>query len=155
MQLDKIVESITSGDVTRTLLAILDEKAHVLKVEQERLKAKQRRLTSALLPLQNYFESLPLRETLAEFSTIAEGADRAKLQNLIRLVIRKIEWMPDGNHAVEFYQIPKTRHGRIAPHLDLRLESNGRSDGPERRTFYPLIYRLWFFNGGIPSKIGV
>jgi site-specific DNA recombinase len=131
-QLDKIVETVTSGSVTRTLLAVLDEKAHILKVEQERLKAEQRRLTSALVPLQDYFETLPLRETLTEFSTLAAGADRAKIQTLIRLVIRRIEWMPDGNHAVEFYQMPKSRHGRIAPHLDLRLESNVRSDGPDR-----------------------
>jgi hypothetical protein len=41
VQLDRIVETITSGAITRTLLSVLDEKAHSLKLERERLKAEE------------------------------------------------------------------------------------------------------------------
>jgi hypothetical protein len=55
-----------------------------------------------LLPLQDYFETMPLRETLAEFSALAPGVDKVKLQKQIQLKIKRIEWLPHGDHAVEF-----------------------------------------------------
>lgn len=132
LQLDKLVDTITSGQISATLISVLDEKAQSLKLERERLKTEQRRLESALLPLQDYFETIPLRETLAEFSALAPGVDKAKLQKLIRLSIKRIEWLPDGEHAVEFYQMPKWRRNGSAAPLETWLESNEWSDTPGR-----------------------
>ncbi len=50
-----------------------------------------------------------LQQTLNEFAALAKRADREKLQRLIRLMVQKIEWTPEGDQVVEFYHIPKAR----------------------------------------------
>ena len=59
----------------------------------------------------NYFEALPLRQTLTNFKELAEEAESEELQCLLRTVVHRIEWMPDGEHWVGLYHQPVPRHG--------------------------------------------
>jgi hypothetical protein len=112
------------------LLSILNEKVHGLKMERERLLLEQRRLTAALQQLDIYSDMRPLQETLTDFAELARRTEGEKLQRLIRLAVKRIEWMPDGNHTLEIYNLPRT--GGKGSTLENRLESNEWSDTPGR-----------------------
>ena len=60
-------------------------------------------MSDALVPLDDYFDALPLRERLQDFDRMAQDAQPQELQRLLRLLVKKIEWMPDGNYALEFH----------------------------------------------------
>jgi hypothetical protein len=143
VQIDTLIKTITtgaaSGTVSGDLLGMLNERATQLKMERERLRAEQRRLSAALAPLSAYYDASPVRETLSRFTELAQEAEPSEMQRLLRTTVRRIEWMPDGSHGIEFYaleslqnaqsQYAKSRCG-VEPHLDLGLESNQRYGSP-------------------------
>lgn len=107
----RMLETVESGVASGALLAMLNEKATHLQVERERLRAESRRLNEALLPLDHYFDAGAFRQRLADFSQVRAGATPEELQRLLRLAVRKIEWMPGGDHCVEYYFAPRNRSG--------------------------------------------
>jgi site-specific DNA recombinase len=151
-QIDKIVETITSSSISGELLGILSEKATQLKLEQGRLRAEQHRLSESIQPLEGYFDALPLRQMLGKFTDLAQEAEPEEMQRLLRAVVNRIEWMPDGKHVVELYYAPQkgqqklcaaTTNERLSPenqksrhsaelYLDQWLESNLRNGCPGR-----------------------
>lgn len=131
-QIDEIIATISGGNARGGLIELLNERADQLKIERERLRIEQRRLTEALTPLSDYFDPLEMRGILTDFTLLVREATPEELQRLIRLIVRRVEWTPDDDgHWVEFYPIRKTRHG-LGPHLDNRFEINERSSGPDR-----------------------
>jgi hypothetical protein len=70
-QIDRLIETITSGTVQGDLLAILSEKVTALKIKRERLRAEHWWLEKSLVPLDEYFDALPFRQTLSSFSRLA------------------------------------------------------------------------------------
>ena len=85
-----------------------------------------------MTPLDEYFDALPLRTLLTDFTELAKHAEPEEMQRLIRLVFRRVVWNPEGVHHVEFYNLPKTRPGHIRPSLEKRFTSKGWLDGPDR-----------------------
>jgi len=83
-----------------------------LRLERQRLLTTQRKLNQSLAPLGEYADSLPIRETLGQFVTLAEEAEPEEMQRLLRTMVQKIEWSPEGNHSVNFYALPSVQNSR-------------------------------------------
>ncbi len=141
-KIDRLLEGITSGEVSGSLLAMMSGKATELQREQERLKIEERGLQQALVPLRSHFDPQVLRDTLRQFDSLCEAAQPAEMQRVMRTLIHRIEWHPNGDaHAVELYALGKTQNQPSSFDKDW-LESVGRPSWPRPRTFEPLIYRL-------------
>jgi len=125
-EVDQMLASITSGRASGALLEMLNERAYELKMEREGLKAEQRRLTQALQPLESRLDAGAFNEMFSQFSEVAQGADPEKLQKLLRLMIRRIEWMPDGTHSIEYFGLPTDGKAKNW------FYTVRRSDGPDR-----------------------
>lgn len=139
-QIDKLIETITYGAVSGDLMVMLSEKATALKLERERLRIEHRQLELSLVPMDEYFDTLPLRKTLSNFSALAGEAEPVEMQQLLRCMVRRIEWQPSGEHVVEFYGAKKSGAKKTrgnSEELPLAtpnnwLEVERRSDGPDR-----------------------
>jgi hypothetical protein len=105
-EVNQMLASITSGRASGALLEMLNEKAYELKMEREGLKAEQRRLVQALQPLQSSLDAGEFYEMFSHFTDVAQNADPEKMQRLLRLMIRRIEWLPDGGHSIEYFGLP-------------------------------------------------
>lgn len=147
-QIEQLVNTISSGIANSDLLAMLNERATQLRLSRERLKAEERRLEESVKPLNVRFDPAEFRKMLANFHTLARVAEEEELQRLIRLMVRRIEWMPEGEHRVQYY-LP-----RPAIHREW-FATQVHSDGPDRRTFYPLFYRLRFILHACLPKLEV
>ena len=111
VKIDRLLESVTSGEVSGPLLAMLNGKATELQREQEKLKIEERGLQQALIPLHNQFDAKTLRSALQQFNTLYEAAEPAEMQRLVRTIIHRIEWNPSGEaHAIEFYALAKRQN---------------------------------------------
>ena len=144
-QVNRLVEAISTSGVQADLLAILNEKATTLRLEREKLRAEQRRLTDQLTPLSFSFDAAPFREVLSDFVEMAQEAEPQELHRLLQLVVRRIEWMPDGSHQLDLYYStpkPKSRHDSQESHLDHWLERNVWSGCPWIANFAPGVTRL-------------
>ncbi len=108
-QIDQIITTISSGQAQGALLGFLNERAGQLKVDRERLRVEQQRLSLALKPLDEYYDPAVFRSILSHFAALAQEAEPEELHRLLRLAVKRIEWMPDGAHAVKFYHLPKSR----------------------------------------------
>ena len=128
-QIDQMLEAVGSGKAAGALFDMLNEKAALLQRERERLRMEQRKLMQALLPIENSFDAATFGRRLADFSTLAKAAEPEELQRLLRLTVRKMEWMPDGAHRMELY-LPMGAPGKT-PSTDW-FKTNERSDGPDR-----------------------
>lgn len=108
-RIDQLTEAVSSGSIGLDLLSMLNEKARALKRERERLRLEARHLEEALVPRDTYFEAEPLRETLKNFSRLAQHAEPTELHRLLRLPVRRVGWMPNGSHSAEFYALPQPK----------------------------------------------
>ena len=125
-KIDRLLEGITSGEVTGSLLTMMSGKATELQREQERLKIEERALQQALVPLRSHFDPQVLRDTLRQFHSLCEAAEPAEMQRLMRTLIHRIEWHPTSEtHAVELYGLGKTQNQPSSFDKDW-LESVGR-----------------------------
>lgn len=88
---------------------------------------------------------------LGDFRKLALKAEPKELQRLLRLLVRTVDWMPEGGHRVEYYALSGTKKAR-QDSADW-LQTNIRSGGPDRRTFEPLAYRLRFIIGSIVPNL--
>ncbi len=131
-KIDRLLEGITSGEVSGPLLAMMSGKATELQREQEKLKIEERGLQQALVPLRSHFDAQVLRDTLQQFDSLCEAAEPAEMQRLMRTLIHRIEWFPSGDaHAVELYALGKTQNQPSSFDKDW-LESVGRPSWPGR-----------------------
>jgi hypothetical protein len=134
-EMEELVRITMSGGARGALLEELIKKADTLHLERERLRAEQRRLTEALTPLLGeHFDALGFKRLLREFVTLSEQVEPQELHQLLRLMVRKIEWMPEGLHWIEFQHMPKSRLGRGLPgrDLDAWFATTRWTDGPDR-----------------------
>lgn len=138
-KIDNLIDFISSGSVSGDLMALLNGKATELRLERQRLLSVQRNLSQSLAPLGEYADSLPLRETLGQFVTLAEAAEPEEMQRLLRTMVQRIEWSPDGNHAVDFYALPSFQNKRhrtqkaehdVESYSALGFERNIPNDSP-------------------------
>lgn len=106
-QVDALVESLTVGGAQGALWALLNERATRLKAERDGLLFEQRRLQELLAPLDNHFDADVQRSLLLRFGELAGVAEPEELQRLLRLMVRRVEWEPDGAHRVQFYHLQK------------------------------------------------
>ena len=104
-EIDALVGTITSGQVDEALLSFLNRKAAQLKVERETLLAEQRRLNASLMPLQRAFDADAFSRCLSDFDRLVEAAESAELQQLLRLMVRSVEWGNNGRHKVQMYSL--------------------------------------------------
>ena len=132
IKIDRLLESVTSGEVSGPLLAMLNGKATELQREQEKLKIEERGLQQALTPLHNQFDAETLRSALKQFNALYEAAEPAEMQRLVRTIIHRIECNAQGDaHAVEFYALAKTQNQPSSQDKDW-LESVERPTWPGR-----------------------
>ncbi len=103
-KVDRLLESVASGEVTGPLLAMLSGKASELQREGERLKIEERGLERALLPVSTRLDVEMLRKTLGDFDALWEAATPEEVQRLVRVLVHRIEWQPDADkQTIEFY----------------------------------------------------
>jgi len=99
---------------------MLNGRASELQREQERLKIEERELEHALRPVRSHFDTDVLRNTLRDFDTLCEAATPEEMQRLVRTLVHRIEWHPDGDaHTVELSRSLKARwpqHKTSRPH---------------------------------------
>ncbi len=119
VKIDRLIESITSGEVSGALVAMLGSKATELQRVQEQLRAEQRGLHQTLQPFQSNFDAQMLRDTLQQFDTLCEGAEPEEMQRLLRTLVHRIEWHPSGDvHAVELYALAKLKNQPLSGDKD-------------------------------------
>lgn len=121
-KIDELVE--TASTAKGALLELLTEKAQQLKLERERLRTEQRQLNEALAPINHRFNAGEYREVLADFPLLCEGSEPHELQHLLRLLVRRLEWMPDGAHRAHYY-LPTVQKGNRVANRVLVRDSNG------------------------------
>ncbi len=105
-EIDKLVVAITAGGVGSELLSFLNRRAKDLKITREQLLAEQRRLVQVAAPAQEAVDRRALRNYPADFQSLAKAAQAEELQKIIRLVVKRRGWGPDGKHKVLFYSLP-------------------------------------------------
>ena len=110
-KIDHLLESVTSGEVAVPFLAMLNSKAAELQREQEQLRIEGRGLQAALTPLHSGASAQVLRDALRQFDTLCEAAEPDEMQRLVRTLVHRIEWQPDGEaHSIELYALGKTKN---------------------------------------------
>ncbi len=102
-RVEEMLETVSSGNATGALWQMLNERATHLQVEGERLKREERQLNGEIANLEIDFDAQTFMKTLCDFKKLASVAEPEELQKLIRLAVRRIEWMPEGVHRVQFY----------------------------------------------------
>jgi hypothetical protein len=137
---------------------MLNEKAAHLKIEREQLYREHRHLKEALLPLEEHFDADLFRQSFMNFAEMARYTEHEELQKLMRLFVRKIEWMPDGEHRAHYYlyrgskAMPKP--GPVKARQPMSegfppsmgwFATNVRSDGPDRRSLKPVVVRFSYW----------
>ncbi|MDQ3813392.1 MAG: recombinase family protein [Armatimonadota bacterium] len=125
-KIDEILATVSSGGAKGSLLELLNERANELKLERERLRAEQRRFMEALRPLGEYFDAALFRGILTHFFQISQKAEPGELQQILRLVVKRIEWRPDGEQDVEFYHLPKSGKDTHYPNYPTGLSGGQR-----------------------------
>jgi hypothetical protein len=148
-QTDHLIETISSGKVADALFALLNKKANELKVEREKLLMEQR-LMKGLTALQSGIDAEVFRNQLMGFSEVIEEAQPEEMQRLIRLLLKKVEWMPNSESRAQFYLWPKSQRVPSRTNAGLGPVFEGfatdvYNGSPWRSTFEPLVYRLRFF----------
>ena len=102
-----MIETISSGKVTDALFVLLNKKANELKVAREALLIEQRQIVEGLTALDSGIDATVFRDQLIDFAEVIEEARPEEMQRLIRLLVKKIEWMPEsadeGAHNIQFY----------------------------------------------------
>jgi site-specific DNA recombinase len=107
----KIEELLETASHARgALLELFNEKAHDLQLQREQLKIESRTLNDSLMPLNQNFDADKFRQVLCDFNLIREKAEPQELQRLIRLIVRRLEWMPDNTHRVQYYLLDNKRN---------------------------------------------
>ncbi len=121
-EIDTLVNTITSGTTSGALLGFLNQRAQELQFQREQLQAEQRRLVQELSPLENHFDAAAFRSVLRNFAGLLAAAEPEELQQLLRLLVRRVDWKPDGRHQVQFYTLPlpPTRGGKVGFELNVR-----------------------------------
>jgi site-specific DNA recombinase len=102
-KIEAMLDAISSGQATGALFQMLNTKAAQLKLEREQLCHEQRHLQEALRPLEEHFDAELFRRNFLNFAEMAAQVEAEELQKLMRLFVRKIEWMPDGEHRAHYY----------------------------------------------------
>lgn len=102
-QIDELLQ--TASNANGALLELLSERANQLKLEREKLRQEQRRLKEELAPAQDQLDVGQLQSVLSHFEDVSQGLEPLKMQQLLRLLVRKIEWQQDGSHTVHYYGI--------------------------------------------------
>jgi site-specific DNA recombinase len=106
-QIEEILSTIAAGKTSEALLEMLGERATQLKIERERLKAEERRLKETLQPVEDSLDIEALRENLKDFGELVKVAQPEELQRLLRLMVRRVEWKPEGKQHIEFFCLPR------------------------------------------------
>ena len=108
-EIDSVVTTITSGEVSKAMVGFLNERANQLQNQREKLHIEQRHLAKELSPAEDHFDAEAFRKVLADFDVLAEEARPEELQQILRLLVRKVEWGNNGSHRLHFYSMPKTK----------------------------------------------
>ena len=108
-------------------------------------------MKEAMVPMDHYFDAGAWREVLQNFTLLASKAEPEELQQMLKLLVKEITWMPqnvhEGIHHVEFF-LPASRPDERS-RLENWFESKGWSGCPRHRSCEPVILQLWrHFRGG-------
>ena len=105
--IEKVLESASSGQAVGALWDMLNERAFRLKFERDQLLLEQRRLKEQFLPAEIGVDDDALRTRLQSLELIRKTAEPEELQRLLRLMVRRVEWSPEGAHKVQLYVLPR------------------------------------------------
>ncbi len=125
-RIEQLADSLASGKTNEALFDILNERALALKMERERLRMEQRKLMERLRPLEQHFDADVFRQSLLRFLELSEKTTAEEQQRLLRLLVKRIEWTPDGENTAQFYYLPKPKRDKDW------FATSVRSGGPDR-----------------------
>ncbi len=148
---ERLVATMTPGIFEGAAVEILQDQATQLKRERDRLEREHRQLTAELVTLTENFDSEAFQAALSNFARLAEKAEPDELRRLLRLLIARIEWLPDGEPArVHFYHMPKS-----PPSIEGGdwFATARQKDSPLRRNVALELLRLPIVNG-VPEPQG-
>jgi hypothetical protein len=83
------------------------------------------------------------RQSLLRFLELSEKTTAEEQQRLLRLPVKRIEWMPEGQNTAQFYYLPKPKRDKEW------FATSVRSGGPDRRSL------LLLQKAGIPEAKGL
>ncbi len=112
--IEKVLETASSGQAIGALWDMLNERAFRLKWERDQLLVEQRRLKEQLLPAETSVDSALLRTKLLSLDIVRRAAYPDELQRLLRLMVRRIEWAPGGGGKVQLFALP-SKNQKPAP----------------------------------------
>ena len=136
-QAQKLIATTQNGEVGPSLMAYLNDEAERLRREREGLLLEQRQLRDLLAPSEIPVDPQQIRELLGNFDRLVAFAEPEELQRLIRLIVRRVEWVPTDSgsvvHRVEIY-LSNQRQGNLTliKNPNFWFESKQRLDGPDR-----------------------
>jgi hypothetical protein len=140
--LTQLVVYFLSGSLVSLLYGVL---------KREQLKIESRWLSAQLAPLNQDFDTDKFLNVLKDFTLMREKADPQKLQRLLRVIVRKVEWMPDNKHRAHYYILNSRKNGdRTGSDSGLntgsRLECDGQSEQKPNKAS-GICQRLYVFRG--------
>lgn len=144
-KIEQLTDAFASGKINESLLDILNEKALVLKMDRETLRIEQRKLEDKLRPLEQNFDESVFRQSLRSGWKLSENATPDEQQQLLRLLVKKVEWSPTGRHTAQFYYIPTLKRG------DDEFATVVRSGGLGRFGVEPVFLRLFYYSNNALS----
>jgi hypothetical protein len=80
-----------------------------------------------LQPLKQDFDAESFQRMLQEFSALAREAELEELRQLLKLMVRRIIWMPNGRHRVQYHYVPK----RVARYATQKENQPPPDSGPD------------------------
>ncbi len=104
--IEKVLETASSGQAVGALWEMLNERAFRLKWEKDQLLIEQLRLKEQLLPAETSVDAAILRTKLLSLDIVRRAAYPDELQRLLRLMVRRIEWSPSGDCKVQLFALP-------------------------------------------------
>lgn len=104
--IEKVLESANSGQAVGALWDMLNERAFRLQFERDQLLLEQRRLKEQFMSAEIGVDDHALRNRLQSLEVIRKTAQPEELQRLLRLMVRRVEWSPQGKHKVQLYVLP-------------------------------------------------
>jgi hypothetical protein len=143
-EITNFLETIGQGRANDTLITLINGRIAALTHQRAQLQDERRRYLEALKVLKEPPDPARLQALLMKFSELVEEADSLELQRLLRLVIHRIDWNPDGSFWLEVHYVPKSRHDSEESHLDQWFVTNVWNDCPWGRNVEPIWFEFFF-----------
>lgn len=165
-EVDKVVATVTLGQVADALLGFLNRRAQELQIEREGLLQEARKLESLVAPEseERLLDAAAFQQRLGHWGRVREAAKPEELQQVLRVAVKNVARNPSGAHKIAFYPpVPKrekqenTKSNRfpLTPAQNVgqgnRLDFDRRRDASSHFRVEPIILQVALDENGPPD----